>query len=124
ALLLAVVAALSGVSIYNLAAINESMRTITTDALPGITYISAADALVMEYRGDALKHLATTSDVEMAQLESGQAALKEKLLQSLQRYGQSIHQAEDRELFAALMPAFERFERSWKSVLPISRAGQ
>lgn len=124
ALLLMLTAVLAGVSIYSLASINASMTTIAADALPGITYISEADSLVMEYRGNAWKHIASTDPKDMEKLESAQAVLKEKLQHSLREYEKAITQPQDRELFSKVPPAFERFEQGWKSVLPISRAGK
>jgi methyl-accepting chemotaxis protein/methyl-accepting chemotaxis protein-1 (serine sensor receptor) len=101
-----------------------NLQTLATDALPGVQYALSSDALLLEFRGNCWKHIASSDPQAMAAIEQASAEIKGKLAESLKGYEDSIHQPEDREQFEKLRPALERYFQAWEEVLPLSRAAK
>ena len=123
ALLMALTVTLGVVTLVGLASLEGSVHSLSDDALGGVSACSKVEADMLEFRGDALKHIGATSSSDKAAIERDMERLKPAIDQGLAEYEKTIFQAEDRELFSKIKPALERYYRLWDEVLPISRAG-
>lgn len=124
AALLAIIAIMGGLSIYNISQLSSRLHTIAFDAMPGVRDASAIKAEIAQYRGNQWKHIASSNASEMAGVEAENAKVMEDFQKSMKAYEAAITQPEDRAQFEKLMPAFDRFEQAWNQVLPLSRASK
>jgi signal transduction histidine kinase len=115
---------LGGVSIRNLALVNEKTRAIIVDPLPGMARISQAEAELLELRGDVWRHIASRDPADLAVIEQEIEELKGKIDHALQEYEKTIFTAEDRGLFQKIGPLWKRYLDMLQSVLELSRAGK
>jgi len=115
---------LGGISIRNLALVNEKTRAIIVDPLLGMARISQAEAALLALRGDVWKHIASTEPADFAVLERAIEERKGKIDHALQEYEKTIFTTEDRVLFQKIRPLWMRYLDTLQSVLALSRAGK
>jgi len=123
-LLLALMAAIAGMSLYAIGHASMGLHTLGTDALPGLDGVARMRARVLEYRGNCWKHIASSSAQHMSRVEAENQDALRRFAEAARDYEAAITQEEDRKAFAELKPAFDRYTQAWDAVLPISRQGQ
>jgi methyl-accepting chemotaxis protein len=124
ALLMVLIVAMGVVTLVSLSTLEKSVRSLADDALAGVSACSKVEADLMEFRGNALKHIGSMDANQMAVVERDMDGSKQRISQSLGEYEKTIYLAEDRELFSKIKPALERYYKVWDDVLPLSRAGK
>jgi len=115
---------LGSVTIYQVGGIQTSLQAIVGDSLPGVYQISMLDSEVFELRGNYWKHIANSDKTAMANIESANESLKQKIQDTLRSYEKTISGEEDRRLFANIKAPYERYVAAWEEVAPLSRAGK
>ena len=122
--LLAALAVVGAVSIYNQAELNQTTQLIVTDPLPGMATIGGAQAAVLTMRGDIWRHIATPDASIKTQLDSEIEGRKRAAEEQLQAYEKTITTSEDRALFDTVMAAWQRYASAYPAVLALSRDGK
>ncbi len=114
---------LGGVVLLSVSSIDKSLTTVTTDALPGLQYMGSLSGNMYQFRGDALKHIASNPAL-LPDLERSMSGTMAKLDADLKKYQESINQTEDRANFGRLTQLISAYKQAWESVQPISREGK
>lgn len=124
AALLAFTFTLAAVALSSISKLAGDIRTLTTDALPGVRDASALKFELATYRGDTWRHIASNTPAEMDRMDADLVAVKQQFHQSMKDYGDSIFFPEDRANFEKVGPLFNRFDLAWMQVQPLSRANK
>jgi methyl-accepting chemotaxis protein/methyl-accepting chemotaxis protein-1 (serine sensor receptor) len=111
-------------SLYSIGAVQTNLQAVMVDSLPGVYEMGILDSLVSELRGNFWKHMANGDNAVKAEVEQANEQVKEKFQQHLTAYEKTITQAEDRQLFGSIKPAYERYLAAWGEVVELSRAGK
>jgi methyl-accepting chemotaxis protein/methyl-accepting chemotaxis protein-1 (serine sensor receptor) len=123
ALLMALCAVSGGVALVGLGGLQDLVTQLAMDALPGLSECSIIESALNEMRGDMLKHItAVDADTKRAADDNIQK-LKQKIHERLAAYEKSYVDDRDRQLFAAVTPAFEHYFTVCDGVLAVSRGG-
>jgi methyl-accepting chemotaxis protein/methyl-accepting chemotaxis protein-1 (serine sensor receptor) len=122
--LLAAMAVVGCVSIYNLARSNQTTQVIVTDSLTGMGSVAEARATILLIRGDIWRHVASSDASTKAQLEREIEDGKGDVAQSLHAYEGTINTPEDRVLFDKVKEAWQRYSAAYGPALELSRAGK
>ncbi len=117
-------AALAAVSLYSSHTALTGIRTLVTDAMPGIYYSDQIRADVLDLRANIWRHVAASDPNTLAEIERTNSEIRRKLSEDLDRYEKSITQAEDRAEFARIRPVVGRYLQGWERVRSISREGK
>ncbi len=92
--------------------------------MPGLEYGDGVAADVLQFRGNAWKHIASSSQEDMARIEQVNAGLKREMDQRMRDYESSMTQDEDRANFTQLRLLLDRYFQAWEGVLPLSQAAK
>ena len=114
---------LGAVALFGISNINERMRLVTTDSLPGVYNSGRMDALSKNLRMQILTHIAETDVAAMDRIEQQMGAIEADLRRSIADYEGSITTAQDRELYNPIRPALDNWLQVWSKIRPVSRAG-
>jgi methyl-accepting chemotaxis protein len=109
------------ISIFTLGSLNQATQRIISDPMPGMATITRAQAAVLELRGDSWRHISSSDNAEMADLDRSIAAKKAEVEQALREYEKTIATVEDRAVYEKIGPAWQRFYDSLQGVLALSR---
>jgi methyl-accepting chemotaxis protein/methyl-accepting chemotaxis protein-1 (serine sensor receptor) len=125
ALLIALAAVQGGIALYQTGRINGYGNSLVSDNLPGLIEISEINATFKDSRAMVWRHIANPDLSDRAKQEAGLQAAEKAIRDDASAYEKAIFEAEDRQLFARLMPAMDAYFRSWDNgVLPLSKAGK
>jgi len=114
-----------GVStLVGLTGFNKIVKSLSDDSLAGVSQCSKVEADLLELRGDAWKHIASSDAKMIAEMDREMQRLKEQINTGLANYEKTIFTDEDRQLFAKIKPALERYYQAWDGVAVISRTGR
>jgi len=119
--LIAAIGLMGIVSIYNLASLNHVTQRIIAEPLAGLSKIAGTRAAALEMRGDVWRHIASSDQAEMAEMDRMIATLNARVDATLQEYQKTLSTAEDRALCEKLAPAWQRYKASIEGVLAVSR---
>jgi methyl-accepting chemotaxis protein/methyl-accepting chemotaxis protein-1 (serine sensor receptor) len=122
--LLLALAIVGGVSIYNLASLNQTTQVIVTDPMPGMATIAAVQSSILTMRGDIWKHVAAQDASKKTQLEAKIDDAKGKINGNLQSYEKTISLAEDRALFDKIKDSWQRYSAVYPTMVELSRTGK
>jgi methyl-accepting chemotaxis protein/methyl-accepting chemotaxis protein-1 (serine sensor receptor) len=115
---------LGAFSIHSIGGIQTNLQVIVVDSLPGVYEMSMLDSSAFEMRGNFWKHIATEDKGDKAAIERATEQVKQKFQEYATTYEKTITQAEDRQLFANIKPAYDRYLAAWEEVAELSRAGK
>jgi methyl-accepting chemotaxis protein len=124
ALLIVLVLALGGTSLYSVSNLTSSLDVILLDALPGVSSLGSIDAQTGEMRGDMLMHIGSANQEEKTRLEAAIAEKQRTCNETLKQYGNSAMSDQERQIFQQIGPAFERFLQEWAKVRSLSLAAK
>src|SRR5579864_9273660 len=114
-----------GVStLVGLTGFNKIVKSLSDDSLAGVSQCSKVEADLLELRGDAWKHMASSDAKTIADMDRSIQQLKEQINAGLTAYEKTIFTDEDRQLYAKIKPALERYYQAWDGVAVISREGK
>jgi len=122
--LMALALVLGVVSLYGLASLQRSVQLIVTDPMPGLEKMNAAEAAVLELRGNVWRHIASSDRGDKAKMESTFDNLKRQAEASLAEYEKTITTAEDRTLYEKIKPEYQAYLQSLQRPIELSRAGK
>ena len=122
--LMALALVLGVVSLYGLASLQSSVQLIVTDPMLGLDKMNAAEAAVLELRGNVWRHIAASDQGDKAKMESTFDNLKRQAEASLAEYEKSITTAEDRTLYEKIKPEYQAYLESLQRPIELSRAGK
>jgi methyl-accepting chemotaxis protein len=111
-------------SLVGLNSIGARTKTLSEDALDGVSACSKVESALLEMRGDILKHIGSTDSSQMATLESHINTLKQEIATGLADVAKTIVHDEEREINRKIQPAMDRYYQLWSEVLPLSRASK
>jgi methyl-accepting chemotaxis protein len=104
--------------------LGSATQSSIVDALPGIYTIDRAESAAKDIRGAMLTRIATEKPEEAAGLDSTIAQNLQKAKAILSDYEKTITTAGDRELFAKIGPALDRFMAAWEGPRGLSQSGK
>lgn len=123
-ILVALAAALAGVSLYSIGTAQGGIHVLVADVIPGIYYIDQIQGNTLDIRANVWRHIAVSNPNTMTEVERNIEDLKEKIAQACGTYEKSIVQAEDRAEFAKVRPLMDRYLQGWEQLRALSRAGK
>ncbi len=94
------------------------------DSLAGVSACSRVEADLLEMRGDAWQHIASTDPADMANMEQEIHRLKEEANTGLDDVGKAIFAEDERQINRRIKPALERYYQAWDGIIDLSRAGK
>jgi methyl-accepting chemotaxis protein/methyl-accepting chemotaxis protein-1 (serine sensor receptor) len=115
---------LAAVSLVGLARSEASLNSLNGDTIPGMYYSRALQAALFEFRGNCWKHIASSSKDLMSAVEAKNESLKREMTESMTKYGEYISDESDRQAWARVRPALDRYLEAWSQVEVVSRTGQ
>ena len=122
--LIVIACGLGGVATYKMTAIRAEALEIGDDRLPGVDAIGAIISMAKDCRADTYDHLAASTLGEMDAVEAKLAALKTDIDRGAVAYEKTIHDPEDRRLFAEVGPALTHFREIRAHSLVLHREGK
>ena len=122
--LLLVLAVVGGVSIYNLASLNQATQATVTDPMPGMATVASERAAMLQIRGDMWRHVAMADPTVRAELERDIESAKSTLVAGLDSYEKTITTPEDRALFGKVKEEWQRYSEGYPRVVELSRQGK
>jgi methyl-accepting chemotaxis protein/methyl-accepting chemotaxis protein-1 (serine sensor receptor) len=111
-------------SITSISSIQTNLQAIVVDSLPGVSEMGTLDSALSELRGNFWKYLASDDKAVMAAIDQSNESLKQTFQEHLTSYEKTVTLAEDRQLFANIKPAWDRYLASWEEVASLKRAGK
>ena len=113
-----------GVStLVGLAGFNKIVKSLAEDSLAGVSECSMVESALLELRGDAWKHIASSDPKITAEMDREIQRLKEQISTRLLAVEKAIFQDEERQINVKIKPALERYYQAWDAVAVISRTG-
>jgi methyl-accepting chemotaxis protein/methyl-accepting chemotaxis protein-1 (serine sensor receptor) len=114
-----------GVStLVGLAGFNKIVKALSEDSLAGVSECSKVESAMLELRGDAWKHIASSDPKTVAEMDREIQRLKEEISVGLVEIEKAIFEDEERQINVKIKPALERYYRAWDAVVVISREGK
>ena len=115
---------LSAVAAHGLSSLNETTQLIVSDPLPGVTTITAAQAAILDVRGDVWRHMASTGAAEKAACDRDIERSERLAQQALQKYDGTITTADDRALQEKVLALWGTYRQKIQGSLALSREGK
>ena len=113
-----------GVStLVGLAGFNKIVKSLAEDSLAGVSECSKVESDLLELRGDAWKHIASSDPKTIVEMDQQIQKLKEQISAGLAGVEKAIFADEERQINQKIKPALERYYRAWDDVAAISRTG-
>src|ERR1700694_3137868 len=85
-------------SLVGLNSIGKRAKSLSEDALEGVSACSKVESALLELRGDISKQIGASSSSQMAPIESHINTLKQEIAAGLADVGKAINSDEEREL--------------------------
>jgi len=122
--LLAALAMIGGVSLYEMADLNRATQLIVTDPMAGLAIIGEARAAALTMPGEIWRHIASADPSIKAQLDRQIEDLKGSVSERLQAYEKTIAAPEDRARFERIQASWQPYLAAYPAALALSRAGK
>ncbi|WP_305878727.1 methyl-accepting chemotaxis protein [Aquabacterium sp. CECT 9606] len=110
ALLVSIIVGLSGLALWQMGKMRTSTYEITSNWLPSVSLVNAMNTNTSDFRLGEVRHVLSTDDAEMAQIEKDIAVVKAGFDKNHDAYIKLISSDEERKLY-------ESFAADWKSYL-------
>lgn len=124
ALILALMIGMGGMAVHYFRSIEQAVRHVEADAMPGVQYSSRLFIEVLDAYALLERHVMADSRQDMQKLES-QIQVREAAIASLlKKYETTIYQAQDQALFDAVKAARVPYVRSEDRILKLRAAQQ
>ena len=124
AFLIGLTVTLGVTTLVGLGSFQKIVRSLAEDSLAGVSQSSKIEADLLELRGDAWRHVASSDSKDMAAMDREIQRLKDQISASLGDYEKTIFTDDDRQIFAKIRPALERYYQAWDAVAAVSRTGK
>ncbi len=118
---------LAAISLLGLRTLTAGARRLQVDCVPGQYASGKVQSLAIAVRvkmNAELLDLAVNGGKNAARVEADLTAAGAAFQEGLKTYEKTITQAEDRQLFEKLEPAYDRFSRSWTHVRATARTAK
>jgi methyl-accepting chemotaxis protein/methyl-accepting chemotaxis protein-1 (serine sensor receptor) len=113
------------VAVWGLHSMEKNLQMVTSDALAGVAACSKVESGVLEMRGEMLKHIGSSDDADMNEIEAHIKQIKIDVDHELEGVRAAIYSDEERQLNAKIAPLMEGYYAHWeKDVFPLSAAGK
>ena len=123
AILIALLAGVSGVAFYGLHAMNNSVSELTEKNLPSTRIALKLQGDLLELRGEYWSHMAIQLPEGMAEVENRIQLVRTKLDTDMTIYARTMDDNdEDRANYRDFGQILQAYYGSWEQVLPLSRA--
>jgi methyl-accepting chemotaxis protein len=123
-LLMVLCAVLGLVALTSVTGLVAQVNAVSNEALAGVARFGQVEAALNEMRGDVLKHIGSDDPSTMRAAEANIGKLRALVAGELSAYAAGIASDEERERFAKVQPALERYYAVCDAVLEVSRSGQ
>jgi methyl-accepting chemotaxis protein len=124
ALILILTIAVGVVAERTISHMSSSVDSIVRDPLPGIDRIGQIEALLLEYRGDVWRHIATTDKNIQATLDQQVGQIPGQLEQAIKSYEETVTTDEDRTKFEKTKSSSRAYLQIANAALALSREGR
>lgn len=115
---------MGGLTTFQLLSVDAGIRSVTSDAMPGLAFIADVDNNTRWHQALSWQHIASPAEKDRNQLDRSLAEVKTKISKGLDDYEGTITQADDRANFERLKGSFEAYFSAWeKQVHPLSARG-
>jgi methyl-accepting chemotaxis protein len=122
--LIGVLTITGGLSIYKLAQLNETTKTIVTDPMPGMASISSAHSTMLNLTAETWRHTASRNPAVQSEVERNISELDARLTAGLKEYEGTIFLPEDRALFQQITTELQGYREAYLAILALNRAGK
>jgi methyl-accepting chemotaxis protein len=119
--LLAFTLALGGVGLVNVTRMTEKAQEIVDDSLPGSHKSGQLESKARDLRLLTVAHIALTDVNDKNKLREKIMAGRGSFLAMLKDYERTIHREEDRQIYASIAPAFEKWTEVNDRILALSQ---
>lgn len=122
--LLTLAALMGGLIARQLLAVDAGIRSLTSDAMPGLAYMADVTNLTRSHQSLSWQHIASPAAKERDRIETELERLKAEIGRTMISYEGTISQADDRANFSSLKQSFDGYFAAWEGeVLPVSKRG-
>jgi len=111
-------------TLVGLSSFEKIVTALADDSLTGVSDSSKVEEGLLELRGDAWKHIASSDPKGIAELDREIERLKGEIGTGLKGLEKSAYTAEERDILGKVKPAMDRYFQGWGGVAVISRAGK
>ena len=112
------------VSLMSLRNMTVVVKSLASDAIPGLDSIATMTIKMMDYRIDCYQQIGSSTPQQMAEIERRQHAIRDSLAKEMVIYENTISQADDHVNFDQMKRQVEIYFQAWEKVLPVSRSGR
>src|SRR4029077_9591813 len=109
-------------TLLGLNGLQRIVHSLAYDSLAGVSAATKAEADVLELDGNVWRHIASKDLNDIATNDPGMQQLKGGIDSGVREVEKAIVAAEERELFAKIKPALDRYYQSWDRVAVLSQA--
>src|SRR5580658_5614780 len=121
AFLVLVTAIVASIALYRVGDIQEKLLAITDRSLPGVYSVGKMAQIHRVMTGNMLLHIGVPAQrpAMEAKIQNGQKQFRELLGE----FGKSITTGEEKQLYDAVPPLYERLCAAWDKIRAVSNAG-
>jgi len=109
----------NAVALFSVSRINENLKAVVGDSLPGVYLSGHVLALFKDQRIAMLEHILSTDDAQQAQSQRTIAEVEEKIKETLNEYEKTATAGRNREIYESVGPAHESLLQVWSKVLKL-----
>jgi methyl-accepting chemotaxis protein len=113
--LLGFTASTGGVAVYQINGMNRQLGSVIGNSLPAIYALGKAEALSKDIRGKMRSYIVADNPKEKKQNEMQFTDLEHQLTAEIENYSNFADDAQERELFLSLKPAYDHMISVWGS---------
>lgn len=109
-----------GLNIYSVnkfKVLNDKSTEITVRWLPGIEIAHSMNTMTSDYRILEFRHIISTSNTDMAQLEKDMDVKSEEIKKQMDDYDKNIHNDTDKKLFNTVKTEWDKYIEIHKKVI-------
>ena len=111
-------------TLIGLTSFQAIVRSLAEDSLAGISTASKVEGDLLELRGNAWRHVASTDANDRGAMDRSIQELKEQISTGLKEVEKVAVGKEEQEMSGKIKPALDRYYQAWESVAVLSRAGK
>ena len=109
-------------TLLGLKSLQRIVHSLAYDSLAGVSASSKVEADLLELRGNAWRHVASTDDAGVKDMDERIQVLRRNIDTNLGEVEKVIVATEEREIFSKIKPALEKYLNVWDKVAVLSRA--
>ena len=113
---------LGTVTLIGLSGYAKVVKSLTDDALAGVSACSKVEAEMLEMRGDMWRHVSSDDPKDSEHMGQEIARLKGEIASGMKEIQAAIYSDEEREINRKLDPALQRYYALWEKTEVISNA--